>query len=56
MEELTRLRGDRPFGWLEALRRLWFGRPVRKAAPRHASDEPRRPLLPADLHHLAAPR
>lgn len=56
MEELTRPRGDRPFGWLAALLRLWSARKVRRAAPPRPSASPRLPLLPDDLHHLAAPR
>ncbi len=56
MEELTRSQGDRPFGWLEALRRL-FARRRRRPAPRPRPAPDQRPhLLPDDLHNLAAPR
>lgn len=53
MEELTRLRGDVPFGWLAALR-LWLAR--RRARPPARPLEARAHLLPDNLHNLAAPR
>jgi hypothetical protein len=48
MEELTRPQGDKPFGWFEALRRLWRRAAVKAVPPRA---EPRRAdfTIPAAL-------